>query len=122
MKQTIGRRHSCLPGYLFIFWILALSGRVRACPKTCACYVKTEVHCTFRYLNVIPKQIQVDVERINLGYNSITRLEEADFSGLQKLELLMLHSNEIHTIHENAFSDLSSLQTSAISKHFRNLE
>ncbi|XP_077344280.1 immunoglobulin superfamily member 10 [Lithobates pipiens] len=110
MKQTIGRRHSCLPGYLFIFWILALSGRVRACPKTCACYVKTEVHCTFRYLNAIPKQIQVDVERINLGYNSITRLEETDFSGLQKLELLMLHSNEIHTIHENAFSDLSSLQ------------
>ncbi|XP_018421384.1 PREDICTED: immunoglobulin superfamily member 10 [Nanorana parkeri] len=108
--QTIGRHHSCLPGYLFIFWILVLPGSIRACPKACACYVKTEVHCTFRYLSVIPKQIQVDVERINLGYNSISMLTEADFSGLQKLELLMLHSNEIQTIHENAFSELSSLQ------------
>ncbi|KAM5165132.1 immunoglobulin superfamily member 10 [Mantella aurantiaca] len=110
MMQTIDRRHSCLPGYLFIFWILVLPGRIRACPKPCACYVKTEVHCTFRYLTAIPKQIQGDVERINLGYNSINRLAEMDFSSLQKLELLMLHSNEIQTIHENAFSDLSSLQ------------
>nr|DBA26092.1 TPA: hypothetical protein GDO54_010391 [Pyxicephalus adspersus] len=110
MMQTTGQRHSCLPGYLFIFLILVLPGSSWGCPKPCACYVKTEVHCTFRYLHAIPKQIQADVERINLGYNSIIRLTETDFSGLQKLELLMLHSNEIQTIHEDAFNDLSSLQ------------
>ncbi|KAM9316507.1 immunoglobulin superfamily member 10 [Gastrophryne carolinensis] len=108
--QPHGRRHSCLYDYLFILWILVFPDSSRACPKPCACYVKTEVHCTFRYLNVIPKQIQTDVERINLGYNSISRLTENDFSGLHKLELLMLHSNEIQTIHEDAFNDLSSLQ------------
>lgn len=40
----------------------------RACPRRCACYVPTEVHCTFRYLTSIPHSIPPNVERINLGY------------------------------------------------------
>ncbi|XP_069831545.1 immunoglobulin superfamily member 10 [Dendropsophus ebraccatus] len=104
------RHHTSLPGYVLLLWLAVLPAHGMACPKPCACYVKTEVHCTFRYLNVIPKQIQTDVERINLGYNSLSKLTEGDFTGLKKLELLMLHSNEIQTIHENAFQDLSSLQ------------
>lgn len=39
----------------------------RACPRRCACYVPTEVHCTFRYLTSIPEGIPPNVERINLG-------------------------------------------------------
>ncbi|XP_061072506.1 immunoglobulin superfamily member 10 [Conger conger] len=81
-----------------------------ACPKSCACYVPTEVHCTFRYLAAIPGEIQPTVERMNLGYNSLTVLKELDFSGLRHLELLMLHSNTIHTIEDKAFDDLQSLQ------------
>ncbi|XP_075720123.1 immunoglobulin superfamily member 10 [Rhinoderma darwinii] len=108
--QPADRRHTSLPGYFILLWLAALPAYGLACPKPCACYVKTEVHCTFRYLNVIPKQIQADVERINLGYNSLSKLTESDFTGLKKLELLMLHSNEIQTIHEHAFQDLSSLQ------------
>ncbi|OWK05828.1 IGSF10 [Cervus elaphus hippelaphus] len=84
--------------------------RGRACPRRCACYLPTEVHCTFRYLTSIPESIPPNVERINLGYNSLVRLTEADFSGLNKLELLMLHSNGIHTIPAKTFSDLQALQ------------
>lgn len=82
----------------------------RACPRRCACYVPTEVHCTFRYLTSIPDGIPANVERINLGYNSLTRLTENDFNGLSKLELLMLHSNGIHRISDKTFSGLQSLQ------------
>lgn len=39
-----------------------------ACPRLCACYVPTEVHCTFRYFTAIPARIPPNVERINLGY------------------------------------------------------
>ncbi|XP_053315585.1 immunoglobulin superfamily member 10 [Spea bombifrons] len=102
--------HPCHLGFLMILWLTILPNRSAACPKSCACYVPTEVHCTFRYLTLIPRHIQANVERINLGYNSLSRLMEHDFSGLQKLELLMLHSNEIQTIHESTFNDLSSLQ------------
>ncbi|XP_041669748.1 immunoglobulin superfamily member 10 [Cheilinus undulatus] len=85
------------------------------CPTSCVCYVPTEVHCTFRYLTAIPDHIQPSVERINLGYNSITVLRENDLSGLENLELLMLHSNTIHSIEDRAFQDLKSLQVLKIS-------
>nr|XP_027320376.2 immunoglobulin superfamily member 10 isoform X1 [Anas platyrhynchos]XP_027320377.2 immunoglobulin superfamily member 10 isoform X1 [Anas platyrhynchos]XP_027320378.2 immunoglobulin superfamily member 10 isoform X1 [Anas platyrhynchos]XP_027320379.2 immunoglobulin superfamily member 10 isoform X1 [Anas platyrhynchos]XP_038039872.1 immunoglobulin superfamily member 10 isoform X1 [Anas platyrhynchos]XP_038039873.1 immunoglobulin superfamily member 10 isoform X1 [Anas platyrhynchos]XP_03803987 len=81
-----------------------------ACPRLCACYVPTEVHCTFRYFTAVPPRIPPNVERINLGYNSLLKLTETDFAGLEKLELLMLHSNEINAIPDKAFTDLHSLQ------------
>lgn len=43
-------------------------------------------------------------------YNSITVLRENDLSGLENLELLMLHSNTIDSIEDRAFQDLRSLQ------------
>nr|XP_061797768.1 immunoglobulin superfamily member 10 [Nerophis lumbriciformis] len=80
------------------------------CPTSCVCSVPAEVHCTFRYLNAVPAQIQPAVERINLGYNSITVLRVNALSGLDQLEILMLHSNLIHSIEDRAFQDQQSLQ------------
>ncbi|KAM7412990.1 hypothetical protein PAMA_020396 [Pampus argenteus] len=100
-------RRWLLKAVLFLAAVLPTSA---VCPRSCACYVPTEVHCTFRYLTAIPDHIQPAVERINLGYNSLTVLRENDLSGLENLELLMLHSNTIHTIEDRAFQDLKSLQ------------
>ncbi|KAI1236060.1 Immunoglobulin superfamily member 10, partial [Lamprotornis superbus] len=47
---------------------------------------------------------------IPYSYNSLRKLSPTDFAGLEKLELLMLHSNEISTIPGKVFSDLHSLQ------------
>ncbi|XP_068578772.1 immunoglobulin superfamily member 10 isoform X2 [Cebidichthys violaceus] len=101
------QRRWLLKALLFLAAVLPTSGD---CPKSCVCNVPTEVHCTFRYLTAIPDHIQPAVERINLGYNSITVLRENDLSGLENLELLMLHSNTIHSIYDRAFQDLKSLQ------------
>ncbi|XP_048397529.1 immunoglobulin superfamily member 10 [Stegostoma tigrinum] len=81
-----------------------------ACPKLCACYVPTEIHCTFRYLSAIPDGILTQVERINLGYNNLMKLTSTSFAGLKNLELLMLHSNKIQEIPDKVFQDLESLQ------------
>uniref|UniRef100_A0A8D3BS04 Immunoglobulin superfamily, member 10 n=1 Tax=Scophthalmus maximus TaxID=52904 RepID=A0A8D3BS04_SCOMX len=97
-----------LKALMFLAAVLPTSGG--DCPKSCVCYVPTEVHCTFRYLTAIPDHIQPAVEKINLGYNSITVLRENDLSGLENLELLMLHSNTIDSIEDRAFQDLRSLQ------------
>lgn len=43
-------------------------------------------------------------------YNSLTILNEHELSGLESLELLMLHSNTIQTIEDRAFRDLKALQ------------
>lgn len=37
------------------------------CPARCACYVPSEVHCTFRSLTSFPAGISRSVERVNLG-------------------------------------------------------
>ncbi|XP_050758544.1 immunoglobulin superfamily member 10 [Gymnogyps californianus] len=108
MKAT-RRGRPCWLGTLLAACLAALPGGI-ACPRLCACYVPTEVHCTFRYFTAVPPHIPPNVERINLGYNSLLKLTETDFSGLEKLELLMLHSNEINTIPDKVFSDLYSLQ------------
>ncbi|XP_027747711.1 immunoglobulin superfamily member 10 [Empidonax traillii] len=83
---------------------------ISACPRPCACHGPAELHCTFRYFSTVPPRIPPDVQRINLGYNSLRKLSPTDFAGLEKLELLMLHSNEISMIPERVFSDLRSLQ------------
>ncbi|XP_034556306.1 immunoglobulin superfamily member 10 [Notolabrus celidotus] len=108
---------ACKTSYLWrrlletLLFLAAMLLLVRGdCPKSCACHVPTEVHCTFRYLTAIPDHIQPAVERINLGYNSITVLRENDLLGLENLELLMLHSNTIHSIEDRAFQELKSLQ------------
>ncbi|XP_037680558.1 matrix-remodeling-associated protein 5 isoform X2 [Choloepus didactylus] len=76
----------------------------------CACYVPSEVHCTFRSLVSVPAGISKHVERINLGFNSIQALSETSFVGLTKLELLMIHGNNIPSIPDGALQDLNSLQ------------
>lgn len=50
---------------------------------------------------------------IPYSYNSLRKLSPTDFAGLERLELLMLHSNEISSIPEKVFSDLRSLQVRA---------
>ncbi|KAJ7319639.1 hypothetical protein JRQ81_019150 [Phrynocephalus forsythii] len=94
---------------------LGLPGITLACPHPCACYVPTEVHCTFRSLAAVPTRISKHVERINLGFNSIQTISENSFAGLAKLELLMLHGNDIQNIPNGALKDLISLQVFKIS-------
>ncbi|XP_019380676.1 PREDICTED: matrix-remodeling-associated protein 5 [Gavialis gangeticus] len=85
------------------------------CPHSCACYVPTEVHCTFRSLAAVPGRLSKHVERINFGFNSIQSISENSFSGLTKLELLMIHGNDIQNIPNGALKDLVSLQVFKIS-------
>ncbi|KAL4635720.1 immunoglobulin superfamily member 10-like [Arapaima gigas] len=81
-----------------------------SCPHLCACYQPTEVHCTFRSLLAVPRGLSKHVERINLGFNTISKITESSFAGLRKLQLLMIHGNDVHNISHAAFRDLSSLQ------------
>ncbi|NXU14836.1 MXRA5 protein, partial [Pardalotus punctatus] len=85
------------------------------CPQPCACYLPTEVHCTFRSLAAVPARIAKHVERINFGFNSIQSIYENSFAGLTKLELLMIHGNDIQNIPNGALKDLVSLQVFKIS-------
>ncbi|OXB66267.1 hypothetical protein ASZ78_014002 [Callipepla squamata] len=113
-------------GALSVVLILALGlpPGALACPHPCACYVPTEVHCTFRSLAAVPARISKHVERINFGFvlhfiaNSFMFLVWNPgmlCTRLTKLELLMIHGNDIQNIPNGALKDLVSLQVFKIS-------
>ncbi|XP_077474016.1 matrix-remodeling-associated protein 5-like isoform X1 [Stigmatopora argus] len=94
---------------LVALWALVVPGG-QACPRSCNCYQVSEVHCTFRSLFTVPTGLPAHTRRINLGFNSISRIHDRSLAGLQRLELLMLHSNDIHQLPDALFRDLKSLQ------------
>ncbi|NXO67474.1 MXRA5 protein, partial [Phainopepla nitens] len=102
-------------GALSVVLVLGLPLGALGCPQPCACYLPTEVHCTFRSLAAVPARIPRHVERINFGFNSIQSIYENSFAGLTKLELLMIHGNDIQNIPNGALKDLVSLQVFKIS-------
>ncbi|XP_030642448.1 matrix-remodeling-associated protein 5 [Chanos chanos] len=103
----MGLRESLI---LMLALLAILPDDCHSCPHPCACYLPTEVHCTFRSLVTVPAAIPKQVERMNLGFNTINRITETSFAGLRKLELLMMHGNDIHKVPNGAFRDLMSLQ------------
>lgn len=54
---------------------------------------------------------------MSFRYNSLARLAEKDFHGLSKLELLLLHSNGVHTVTDKTFSGLRALQVRGAEHH-----
>uniref|UniRef100_UPI0037E94E42 matrix-remodeling-associated protein 5-like n=1 Tax=Semicossyphus pulcher TaxID=241346 RepID=UPI0037E94E42 len=104
-------RSVCVPGALLALLALTLTVPTgQACPRSCNCYQASEVHCTFRSLFAIPPGLPAHTRRINLGFNSISRIHDTSLAGLKKVELLMLHSNDLHYLPDAVFRDLKSLQ------------
>ncbi|TST60404.1 Matrix-remodeling-associated protein 5 [Bagarius yarrelli] len=90
--------------------LLILPACVGVCPRSCSCPNPKEVHCTFRHLSSFPRNLPKDTVRFNLGYNSIVAVGTTDFGHLHRLEMLMLHGNEINTVASGSFYQLRSLQ------------
>lgn len=53
-------------------------------------------------------------------FNSINTLHNKSLAGLKKLELLMLHSNDLHYLPDAVFADLKSLQVNNSWAHWCN--
>ncbi|XP_036419457.1 LOW QUALITY PROTEIN: immunoglobulin superfamily member 10 [Colossoma macropomum] len=98
--------------YIWTLFLLlqALTDLAQCCPRPCACPQPREVHCTFRSLLTVPTGVPKQVERMNLGFNTINRITDSSFAGMRKLELLMMHGNDVHNIPDGTFRDLISLQ------------
>ncbi|XP_022597074.1 matrix-remodeling-associated protein 5-like [Seriola dumerili] len=101
-------RSVCVPAALLVLTLVVPGGL--SCPRSCNCYQASEVHCTFRSLLTIPPGLPAHTQRINLGFNSISRIHDSSLAGLKKVELLMLHSNDIHHLPDAVFKDMKSLQ------------
>ncbi|XP_044073289.1 matrix-remodeling-associated protein 5-like isoform X2 [Siniperca chuatsi] len=104
-------RSVCVPVALLTLLVLTLVVPMgQACPRSCNCYQASEVHCTFRSLLTIPPGLPAHTRRINLGFNSISSIHDSSLAGLKRVELLMLHSNDLHHLPAAVFRDMKSLQ------------
>ncbi|XP_038134670.1 immunoglobulin superfamily member 10-like [Cyprinodon tularosa] len=104
------KREHCTLWLLQTLLVLLPPGLPAPCPRPCSCPHPAELHCTFRSLLSVPGAVSRHVKRVNLGFNSIGHIGVGSLSGLKKLELLMVHGNNIHSLPDGAFRDLASLQ------------
>lgn len=51
-----------------------------------------------------------DAVSVLCRFNSINRIHDSSLAGLKRVELLMLHSNDLHYLPDAAFRDMKSLQ------------
>ncbi|XP_049820372.1 protein slit isoform X3 [Aethina tumida] len=111
----MNRSAVCVLGLVLILVLSAASGDYLSfsstlrCPRGCSCTMTT-VDCSHRGFTQVPKNIPMDIERLDLQRNNITTINELDFQNLGKLRILQLTDNNIHTIEKEAFRDLVKLE------------
>ncbi|KAL3970085.1 homeobox protein aristaless-like 3 [Sarotherodon galilaeus] len=108
--MKMNRGVNVLAALLALLMLALVVPTSQSCPRSCNCYQANEVHCTFRSLLAIPPGLPAHTRRINLGFNSIRNLHDRSLAGLRRVELLMLHSNDLHHLPDAAFKDMKSLQ------------
>ncbi|XP_035666411.1 leucine-rich repeat-containing protein 24-like [Branchiostoma floridae] len=118
---------------------VVLAGGTSACPLECECNGPT-VACSNSSLSTIPRGIPTNVTtldlsnsrialsggifsnftnllELNLGWNTISTIEQGSFQGLTNLRTLLLRGNMLRTLPQGVFADLRSLQVLDLSQN-----
>nr|AGU68274.1 third variable lymphocyte receptor [Eptatretus stoutii] len=97
-----------------MFWMLFL-GEVQSqdwtkCSTGCTCD-GNKMSVTCNGLKNVPNDIQKDAKKLNLQYNSLSKLSPTAFHGLSKLTYLSLTQNKLQTLPAGIFKELKNLET-----------
>nr|AGU68317.1 third variable lymphocyte receptor [Eptatretus stoutii] len=95
-----------------MFWMLFL-GEVQSqdwtkCSTGCTCD-GNKMSVTCNGLKNVPNDIQKDAKKLDLKYNSLSKLDPTAFHGLNKLTNLDLNYNELQTLPAGVFDQLVEL-------------
>nr|AGU68265.1 third variable lymphocyte receptor [Eptatretus stoutii] len=95
-----------------MFWMLFL-GEVQSqdwtkCSTGCTCD-GNKMSVTCNGLKNVPNDIQKDAKKLDLKYNSLSKLDPTAFHGLSKLTYLSLDYNELQTLPAGVFNHLVEL-------------
>nr|AGU68281.1 third variable lymphocyte receptor [Eptatretus stoutii] len=95
-----------------MFWMLFL-GEVQSqdwtkCSTGCTCD-GNKMSVTCNGLKNVPNDIQKDAKKLDLKYNSLSKLDPTAFHGLNKLTILYLRGNKLQTLPAGVFSHLVEL-------------
>uniref|UniRef100_A0A9J8DLK6 Leucine-rich repeat LGI family, member 2a n=1 Tax=Cyprinus carpio carpio TaxID=630221 RepID=A0A9J8DLK6_CYPCA len=109
------RSHTCNMQSVVIISALALclapsgnAGRkVFTCPSSCSCSKESIICVGSSY---VPRFIPNDVSSLSIVNGTFSEIKEAMFSHMPSLQLLLLNSNALTTIRDDAFSGLPHLE------------
>nr|AGU68312.1 third variable lymphocyte receptor [Eptatretus stoutii] len=95
-----------------MFWMLFL-GEVQSqdwtkCSTGCTCD-GNKMSVTCNGLKNVPNDIQKDAKKLDLKYNSLSKLDPTAFHGLNKLTILNLQGNKLQTLPAGVFDHLVNL-------------
>nr|AGU68290.1 third variable lymphocyte receptor [Eptatretus stoutii] len=95
-----------------MFWMLFL-GEVQSqdwtkCSTGCTCD-GNKMSVTCNGLKNVPNDIQKDAKKLDLKYNSLSKLDPTAFHGLNKLTYLDLQFNKLQALPEGVFDQLVNL-------------
>ncbi|XP_077967923.1 uncharacterized protein LOC120326547 isoform X2 [Styela clava] len=86
------------------------------CPNKCTCRLPHEVHCTFKFLTHLPKDIPQSVRKLNVAYNRLTNLRPRSLIKFGiNLRSLYLNSNNIRILANGLFSEMFKLEVLRLS-------
>ncbi|XP_022083844.1 uncharacterized protein LOC110975569 [Acanthaster planci] len=83
-------------------------GQDEAC-QVCTCAPTKKVDCKGKGLESVPLGIPRNTAQLDLGYNSLTRIERSTFVNLTKLLILDLGYNSLTRIERSSFVNLNKL-------------
>nr|AGU68308.1 third variable lymphocyte receptor [Eptatretus stoutii] len=103
-----------------MFWMLFL-GEVQSqdwtkCSTGCTCD-GNKMSVTCNGLKNVPNDIQKDAKKLDLKYNSLSKLSPTAFHGLNKLTILNLGGNELQTLPVGVFDHLVALDNLLLSQN-----
>nr|AGU68298.1 third variable lymphocyte receptor [Eptatretus stoutii] len=95
-----------------MFWMLFL-GEVQSqdwtkCSTGCTCD-GNKMSVTCNGLKNVPNDIQKDAKKLDLKYNSLSKLSPTAFHNLKELTFLSLNNNQLQTLPEGVFDQLVEL-------------
>ncbi|XP_036395915.1 leucine-rich repeat-containing protein 3 [Megalops cyprinoides] len=108
-RKAVSAAASVLVRGSYLVMVL-LAGLVSACPKSCHCSEKNGmmvVQCISRNLEKIPSDLPRDTVSLLLGSNRITKIPNQAFKDLHRLQELDLSRNAIEAVDAGAFLGVS---------------
>ncbi|KAM4709392.1 toll-like receptor 2 isoform 1-T2 [Discoglossus pictus] len=76
----------------------------------CHCDLIHFCDCSSMNWNTFPSRLPMEMRGLNISYNKIQVITEADLKPYNKLDILLLQHNIIHTINDYSFQSLKSLK------------
>ncbi|KAL4658144.1 vasorin [Arapaima gigas] len=106
-----------LPFLMFFHGFLAARTVSSDCPKFCDCQNPASIFCTQRRSTNMPRGLPESTQNLYLFQNGIETLTQADFLGLDSLEMLDLSQNKLTNLPDSVFKPLSSLRNLDLSSN-----